>query len=136
MFDNSNAHSENAPSVEPTGTNKTKVTDQEWLTAYCKKLLEALPFKAAFRRDAILYRRLSEILPRFRTSTKKALAEAKKPGENGLFYASLLKVVRASHPMDWFICDGCNGTGHLPNAKDQWCGKCLGGGYKLKFEET
>jgi hypothetical protein len=136
MFDNKNVHSENASSVESTGTKPSKMTDHEWLTTSCKKLLEALPYKAAFRRDAILYRRLSEILPKFRTSTKKALAEAKKPGENGLFYASLFKCVRASHPMDWYICDGCNGTGHLPNDKDRWCGKCLGGGYRLKFQET
>ena len=89
MFDNNNAQSVNASSVEPAGTNKTKMTDDEWLTTHCKKLLEALPFKLAYKRDAILYRRLSEILPKFRTSTKKALAEAKKPGENGLFYAIL-----------------------------------------------
>jgi hypothetical protein len=136
MFDNNNANSEHTPKVELAGTNDGKMTDAEWLATYCKKLLEALPFKAAFRRDAILYRRTSAALPKFRTSTKKALAEAKKPGENGLFYANLLRLVRASHPMHWFICDGCNGTGHLPNDKDRWCGKCLGGGYKLKFEET
>ncbi len=136
MFDSDNAHSASGSSAQPADAHKTMMTDQEWLTTHCKKLLEALPFKAAFTRDAILYRRLSEILPKFRTSAKKALAEAKKPGENGLFYASLFKVVRASHPMDWLICDGCNGTGHLPNAEDRWCGKCLGGGFRLKFEET
>ena len=136
MSDNSNTQSVTASSVEPTIASNAKMTDAEWLSTYCRKLLEALPFKAAFKRDAILYRRLSEILPKFRTSTKKAIAEAKKPGENGLFYANLYKVVKASHPMDWYICEGCNGTGYMKHARDSRCSMCLGGGFKLKFEET
>ena len=121
---------------EPQPKNATELTDEEWLTTHCKKLVEALPSKSAYKRDAIIYRRIVNSLIKFRTSTKKALAEGKKPGENGVFYASLCKVVRASHPMDWFICDGCNGKGHLPDANDKPCSKCLGGGYKLKFEDT
>ena len=112
------------------------MTDDEWLTTHCSRILGVLPFKNAFRRDAILYRRIAEKLVGFRTATKKALAEAKMPRENGLFYANLYRVVRASHPMNWLVCDGCGGKGHVEGNTQQTCGKCLGGGYKLKFEET
>ena len=113
-----------------------EMTDEKWLDLHCSKIMSILSFKTAFRRDAILYRRAFETLVRFRTNMKKPLAEAKKPGENGTFFANLYKIVRASHPMHWFMCDGCNGTGHVPDHPDQQCGKCLGGAYKLKFEET
>ena len=124
------------PAKEDKRAKPPELTDDEWLATHCKKLVEALPFKNAFKRDAILYRRIIENLGKFRTATKKALAEAKKPGENGLFYASLFKVVNASHPMNWLICEKCNGKGHAPETKDKPCGGCLGGGFKLKFENT
>jgi ParB-like chromosome segregation protein Spo0J len=112
------------------------MTDEEWLETHCGKLLGNLPFKAAFKRDAILYRRISESLVRFRTGTKKALAEAKHTGENGAFFANIYRIVRAAHPMNWFICEGCLGTGHTPEDKSKQCNKCLGGAYKVKFEEA
>ncbi len=123
------------PNAEPV-RKATDMTDDEWLTTHCGKILEALPFKSAFRRDAILYRRISDKVIGFRTATKKALGEAKKPGENGQFFANIFRIVRASHPMNWLICDGCNGTGHVPDDKTKSCTRCLGGGYKVKFEET
>jgi ParB-like nuclease domain len=127
--------------VEPEPKKKAdEMTDEEWLTTHCKKLLDALAHKVAFKRDAILYRRTIEHIAKFRTSTKKALAEAKKPGENGLFFSSFVKMVRAAHPMQWFICDKCNGKAFVPVAAEggeiKNCGKCLGGGYIVKFEET
>jgi hypothetical protein len=133
MSDN-NALSGSDRSVESEDRN-ADMTDDEWLNTYCKKLLNALTFKAAFKRDAILYRRLSAALVKFRSSSKRPLFEAKKPGENGQWYANVYRVVRAAHPMHWFICDGCNGTGHKPEAREQPCTKCFGGGFKLKFEE-
>lgn len=124
-----------APS-KPEPVKKADLTDDEWLETYCGKILAALPFKTAFRRDAILYRRSLDKIVSLRTGTKKALAEAKKPGENGAFFANLFRLVRASHPMNWLVCDGCNGNGHVADDKTRQCSKCLGGGYKLKFEET
>jgi hypothetical protein len=112
------------------------ISDQEWLETHCSKMMSILPFKNAYKRDAILYRRMAEKIIALRTSAKKPIAEAKKPAENGLFFSFLFKITRASHPMHWLICDGCNGTGHKPEDKSVACGKCMGGGYKVKFEET
>ena len=123
------------PAKEDQRTKPAEPTDDEWLSTHCKKLFDALPHKAAYKRDAVLYRRLLEVLVKFRTGSKKALSEAKKPGENGVFYTAVLRVVRASHPMDWLICEGCNGKG-FTDKKDVSCTKCFGGGFKLKFEET
>ena len=129
------APNEEAPKAEAP-KKAADMTDDVWLETYCKKLLDALPFKAAFRRDAILYRRVAEKTVAYRTATKKAIAEAKKVAENGIFFANLWRVVRTSHPMNWLICDGCNGTGHVADDKTKQCNKCLGGGYKVKYEET
>jgi hypothetical protein len=112
------------------------LSDEEWLETHCSKMMAILPYKNAYKRDAILYRRLAEKTIAYRTSAKKPVAEAKKPAENGLFFSFVFKLTRAAHPMHWLICDGCNGTGRKPEDKSLSCGKCLGGGYKVKFEET
>jgi hypothetical protein len=126
-----------AATEKPDPAPKAKdMTDDQWLETHCGKLLGLLVFKAAFKRDAILYRRISEKLVAFRTGTKKALAEAKHAGENGNFFANIYRIARASHPMNWLICDGCDGHGHVKDDKSKQCPKCLGGAYKLKFEET
>ena len=122
-----------APALVP--TKQVNMSDDEWLESHCSKMMAVLPFKTAFKRDAILYRRIAEKLIAFRTATKKARAEAHRPSENGLFYSHLFKITRASHPMHWLICNGCNGTGHQPDDKTKPCGMCLGGGYKVKFED-
>jgi ParB/RepB/Spo0J family partition protein len=120
----------------PKVVRSSDLTDDEWLETHCSKMMAILPFKNAYKRDAILYRRLAEKTIAYRTSAKKALAEAKKPAENGLFFSFVFKLTRAAHPMHWLICDGCNGTGHKPEDKSVACGKCMGGGYKVKFEEV
>jgi hypothetical protein len=122
---------------KPTPAPKpAEMTDDEWLNAYCSKILSVLPYKSAFRRDAIMYKRAADKLIGFRKSMKKIVAETKKPGENGQFFSNIFRIVCASHPMNWLICDGCNGNGHVPNDKTKQCTRCLGGGYKLKYEET
>jgi hypothetical protein len=112
------------------------LSDEEWLETHCSKMMSILPYKAAYKRDAILYGRMAEKIIALRTSAKKPIAEAKKPAENGLFFSFLFKITRAAHPMNWLICDGCNGHGHKPDDKTQSCMKCFGGGYRVKFEET
>jgi hypothetical protein len=116
--------------------NRPQLTDDQWLETYCKRMLDVLPYKAAFRNDAILYRRIADKIIGFRTGTKKGLAEMKKPGENGAFFWNVFRLVRTSHPMHWLLCSGCNGTGHVPDKPNEQCKKCFGGGYQVKYEET
>jgi ParB-like chromosome segregation protein Spo0J len=122
------------PAAKP--AKASEMTDDEWLAAHCGRVLEALPYKNAFRRDAVLYRRMIESIVKLRGAAKKPLAEAKKPAENGSFYANLYRIVRTSHPMNWLICEKCDGHGHDKADKSKVCGVCLGGGYKVKFEEA
>ena len=122
--------------TKPASPKTADLTDDEWLETHCGKILSVLPFKIAFKRDAILYRRASEKdnLAKFRTTMKKAIAEAKKPGENGRCYHYFYSITRMSHPMHWLICDGCYGHGHVPDNKTESCKKCYGAGYTVTFE--
>ncbi len=125
------------PAQEAPPLRAAEQTDDEWLSTHCSKILDLLVFKAAFKRDAILYRRIINAgLAKFRGAVKKPMAEVKKHGENGTFYAQIFRVVRAAHPMHWLVCAGCLGKGHVPDDKKTQCPTCLGGAYKVKFEET
>ena len=125
------------PATELPPLNEAEETDNEWLHAHCGKLLGLLPFKTAYKQDAILYRRIiNRGLAKFRGAMKKPLAEAKKTGENGSFFAQVIRVVKAAHPMHWLMCDACLGWGHVPGDRTKMCMKCVGGGYKVTFEET
>jgi DnaJ-class molecular chaperone len=103
-------------------------------------VLKSLKHKSAFKRDAILYRRMADTLIKFRGSAKKPLAEAKSADGNGGFFRSMACVVKASHPSKWAACDRCNGTGHVmapgPDGKEtrQACGQCHGAAYKPVME--
>lgn len=126
-----------APDEEkPEKIKASDMTDDQWLETHCSKILAVLPYKVAFRNDAILYRRIAEKIIGFRTGTKKALAELKKPGANGAFFSNVFRIVRTSHPMNWLLCAGCSGTGHVKDAPTEQCKKCFGGGYQVKYEET
>jgi ParB/RepB/Spo0J family partition protein len=129
--------------VVPAANDKDKdLTDEEWLAKYCDPILKLLKHKAAFRRDAILYRRVVNTIANIRSSTKEALAEAKGPaGGNGGFFGSLVRVVRAAHPMHWMVCSGCNGHGYVTAPdKDgreakQTCTACNGAAYRLRLQD-
>ena len=136
MSDDNKSKSNRNVKAEPVALKIPELTDEAWLDAHCGKILHLLPFKAAFKRDAIAYRRLGDALPKFRKAGKKAIAECQRWGENGLFMATLMRLVRAAHPMHWLVCDGCSGHGQDPADRTKKCNKCFGAGYKLKFEET
>ena len=133
-FNSSQTSAKAAPAVP----KPKQMTDNEWLDAHCSKILGILPFKNAFKQDALLYRRLSEKdkFTAFRRFAKKLLADARKPGSNGLFFSYVYRIVHAAHPMHWLMCDGCNGNGHVPVDKTKACPKCMGGGYKVTYEQT
>jgi ParB-like chromosome segregation protein Spo0J len=125
----------------PKAPKDKELTDEEWLAQHCDPILKGLKRKGPFKRDAILYRRLKDTLPKLRTSSKKALAEAKSSDGNGGFFGALVRVVKAAHPSNWLICGGCNGTGHVTapdkegRESKQTCTQCHGAAYKLKLED-
>lgn len=128
--------------VVPAAKPKDKdLTDDEWLAAHCDAIMKLLKRKGPFKRDAILYRRMHEVLVKLRGSAKKPLAEAKHADGNGGFFGSLVRVVKAAHPSDWLVCGSCNGTGHVmapgQDGKEvkQTCPKCHGASYILKLED-
>jgi hypothetical protein len=117
------------------------LTDGEWLDTYCEGLLRLLKRTGPYKRDAILYRRIMGLLPNFRKNSKDALQRAKHPDGNGAFYGTLLRLVKASHPSQWYLCGACDGTGVGPaeegegkDARPQ-CSKCWGAAYRLKIED-
>lgn len=129
-----------APKAPPK-PKETELTDEDWLAQRCDVVLKNLTRKAAFKRDAILYRRLADLLPKLRGSTKKALAEAKNADGNGAFFAVLNKLVRAAHPSNWLVCGECNGKGSILGPGEDGkeaklkCPGCYGAAYKLKLED-
>ena len=96
-------------------------------------ILKSLKRTGPFKRDAILYRRMQRAIVKLRTTAKKPLAEAKHADGNGAFFGALAQLVKASHPSDWMVCDGCNGTGYVVGPErdgkeaKQTCGQCYGG---------
>jgi hypothetical protein len=136
MSDDNKPKSKRSVKVEPEALKIPELTDDAWLSTYCSNILNLLPYKTAFKRDAIAYRRLGDALPKFRKPGKKVIAECLRWGENGLFMAALMRIVRAAHPMHWLVCDGCFGHGEDPADRTKKCNKCFGAGYKLKFEDT
>jgi hypothetical protein len=123
--------------VVPT-PNAKNLPDEEWLRTYCGDIMTNLKHKAAFKNDALLYRRAQEKLAHFRGSMKKLVAEAKsREGHNGAFYATLYRLVKASHPQHWLICATCVGTGKdtAPGKVNEVCPKCFGAAYKMRLDD-
>ena len=116
-------------------------TDEEWLSHHCDVTLRNLKRTGPYKRDAILYRRVADVLPRFRGSVKKALAEAKHADGNGSFFGAVTRIVKAAHPSHWLVCGACNGTGSVlgPDADGKEaklkCGRCYGAAYIVKMED-
>jgi hypothetical protein len=123
---------------QPEVSKPRELSDEEWLSTYCGTILANLKHKVAFKADAILYRRTSEALTRFRTSIKKAVEEAKSPaGHNGSWYANTYRLIKASHPQHWLVCSSCTGTGKdtAQDKDSEVCPKCFGAAYKMKLED-
>ncbi len=114
-------------------------TDEEWLVVNCPVLMANLKRKGPFKRDAILYRRMIESLSRQRVAWKKFVAEAKHADGNGGFFAAVIRVTRAAHPSQWYVCEVCAGTGKnkelTGTAANDTCQGCYGAAYKMKLSD-
>lgn len=127
-----------AAPVRPKKPKAAELTDDEWIDQNCGVLLKLLRHKTPFRRDAILYRRISEGLTKFRAHCKAPIAEAKASGGNGGFWSAVYRTVMAAHPRDWQVCGLCNGTGkdrEASDPKNNMCKKCFGAAYYLIVEK-
>ena len=111
----------------------TEMTDEEWLRATCDPLLKSLNKKSVFRRDAILYRRLTNMLARFKTGAQGALQEAKSPEGNGGLFSLIYRVSNVAPPGFWTVCPSCSGTGK-DKETSKVCGECLGAAFKVKLQ--
>ena len=104
-------------------------SDEEWLDYCCGEVMARLKSTAAFKRDALLYRRTSEERARLWAGTKKALAEAKGQ-QVGPFFMLLSRLVNIDHPKNWLHCGPCEGTGASGDGSK--CGYCYGHGYSTR----
>jgi hypothetical protein len=80
---------------------------------------------------------MSEATVRFRASVKKHVKDMKSSvGHNGAWFSNVNRIIRASHPMHWLVCAGCEGDGknHEGDLKGV-CPRCFGSGYKLRLED-
>ncbi len=131
-----------APKVKAEPKKKeSDLTDEEWLQDHCGTLMGQLKRKAAFKRDAILYRRLIPHLARVRTEWTSRINECKSPDGNGGFFYAVNRFVKAKHPSQWFLCETCSGSGKAPpkegapaDAKAEKCITCLGAAYKVAVD--
>jgi hypothetical protein len=134
------------PSAVRPPPRQIEMTDDEWLRTHCSMILSQLKHKAAFKKDAILYRRGQELLAKFRGGMKKFIEEAKsQEGHNGAFFAQLYRLLKCSHPQHWLVCGICLGDGKKPadpklppppaNEPPKPCPPCMGAAYRLKLDD-
>ena len=105
------------------------MTDEEWLESYCSEILAKLKYQAIFKKDALLWRTISDGRHKFRAATKKALSQSR--GQLvGPYFLLTTKLVNTDHPRSWLHCGPCGGTGMSGDASR--CGYCYGHGYSTR----
>jgi hypothetical protein len=108
-------------------------TDEEWFETHCSEKAALLAEPTKYRFDAFLWRWTNDARHQFRAKAKPYLDKHRKamPGGFGPYGNLINRIISASHPKDWMLCDKCAAKGHVNGDR---CGKCSGGGYLIKVE--
>jgi ParB-like chromosome segregation protein Spo0J len=120
--------------------------DDEWVKATCGSpvngqtpILALLKKKARFQRDAVLYRKTSNVRRKFQKALREALAEYKAAAGgdgSGIFYNMLYRLAYVKHPSAWLVCGACSGTGKDKEKPGEDCKVCFGAAYRIDYERV
>jgi hypothetical protein len=124
-----NATIEKVGDPDQSPRSEADMGDDEWLETYCGEVLARLKYKEAYRRDALLYRKIRDHTATFRSKTKAALSQSKVQVV-GPFFLLVARFVNCDHPKVWNPCGPCGGTGQSGDKSK--CGFCNGHAYALK----
>ncbi len=122
------------PVIPPVRT-EDDYDNQEWLEAYCGRILPKINNRAAFEVEAIKWREFRKIRRKVR-QVKELMVQWRNRRAPGLYEKLLHQAWFVAHPNDWIPCGTCASSGVITaeNAPHVRCPACEGGGFKLKIE--